>query len=66
MRWSFRNLFALVVWTTSVALFALHGAGVLELPEMVLGALVSIDTLIVQFYFRKKGPEEGGGGGAEA
>ena len=28
-----------------------------RLPEMVVGAFIALVTLIVQFYFRKAGPE---------
>lgn len=54
----FRNLFALVVWLTTTVLFILHGANVIQLPEMIIGSMVTIDTLIVQFYFRKRPSDE--------
>jgi len=54
----FRNLFALVIWLTTIIVFILHGANVIQLPEMVIGSMITIDTLVTQFYFRKKGPED--------
>ena len=51
----FRNLFALVIWCSIAVCWVLHGAGVIKLPEQVVGALISILTLITQFYFRKRG-----------
>ena len=59
VRWNFRNLFAVVIWGSSVVLYALHGLGAIQLPEMILGSLISVDTLVAQFYFRKKGVTEG-------
>ena len=58
MRWSFRNLFALVVWGSIVATWFLHGAGLVKLPEQVIGAEIVIAQTVVFFYFRKRGPEE--------
>ena len=34
-----------------------HGIGVIQVPEIVLGATVSIETMIAMFYFRKKESE---------
>ena len=52
---NFRNLSALllaiIVFPT---LWALHAMGIMALPEIVLGATIALETLIVQFYFRKK------------
>jgi len=58
VRWSFRNLFALVVWGSIVATWVLHGSGAIQLPEQVIGAEIVIAQTTVFFYFRKKGPEE--------
>jgi len=50
-------------WNDSLsALIALPLIGILtwqgnQLPEMVTGAFIALVTLIVQFYFRKAGPE---------
>lgn len=42
-------------------LWALHGKGIVVLPDIVLGATVTLETLIVQFYFRKAKPNNGNG-----
>ena len=42
-------------------IWVLQGLGLLNVPEIVLGATVSIETMIAIFYFRKKG---GGNGSA--
>lgn len=34
-------------------LWALHGTGWIILPSEALGATVVLETLIIQFYFRK-------------
>lgn len=34
-----------------------HGLNVVVVPEIVLGATIAAETLIVQFYFRKKEDE---------
>jgi hypothetical protein len=57
MRMRFRDLFALVVWGTSLVIYVLVAAGY-KVPDIVLGQLVTLDTLVVQFYFRKKPSEE--------
>jgi len=54
----FRDSLAVLVWATCIVIFCLHGSGVVKVPEMVLGALISCMTLVVQFYFRKKPREE--------
>jgi len=56
-RIKFNDVFA--VWLTGmmVALWGLHGRGLIEVPELVLGVTVSVVTMIVVFYFRKK-PDE--------
>jgi len=35
-------------------LWALQGLGIVNIPEGVIGATIAIETLIAQFYFRKK------------
>ena len=44
-------LLAVIVFPT---LWVLHGVHVITLPDIALGASISLETLIVQFYFRKK------------
>ena len=34
-------------------LWVVHGFGLIQVPEVVLGATVAIETLVAQFYFRK-------------
>jgi hypothetical protein len=38
------------------ALWILNGLGAIQLPGEVVGATIAIETLIFQFYFRKKEP----------
>ena len=40
------------------AIWVMQGLGVLAVPEIVLGATVSIETMIAIFYFRKKAEGE--------
>jgi len=35
-------------------LWVLHGKGIILLPETVIGMTISVETLMVNFYFRKK------------
>ena len=53
---TFNDLFALVLTALIGGLWAAHGAGLIALPEIILGATLSIQTLIVQFYFRRAPP----------
>ena len=67
MRWSFRNLLALL---SILAIFATVwgiGVGVLSYASdlvkgIIIGGIMQWGALIVQFYFRKKGPDEEGQG----
>lgn len=55
---NFRNLLALLLAVIILpGLWTLHGMKIMELPESVVGATIVIETLIAQFYWRKK--EEG-------
>ncbi len=36
------------------AIWVLQGLAVINIPEGVIGATIAIETLIAQFYFRKK------------
>ena len=40
------------------AIWVLQGLGLLNVPEIVLGATVSIETMIAIFYFRKATAQE--------
>ena len=57
----FNDVFALVIWFSIIASFFLHGAGVIKLPESVMGALVVIAQTVVFHYFRKR-PKQGESG----
>jgi len=51
---NFRDLLAIIVFAIIFpAMWILHGLGIICLPGEVLGATISIETLIGQFYFRK-------------
>jgi len=54
MKWNFRNLLAIVSQAEIIAIWILQGLGLITLPGEVIGALISIFTLVFQFYFRKK------------
>jgi hypothetical protein len=52
---NFRDVFALFIGVVVFpALWALQGVGFLNIPEGVIGATIAIETLVAQFYFRKK------------
>lgn len=51
---NFRDVIALLLGVVVFpVLWVLSGTGVCQLPEVVVGASISIETLIAQFYFRK-------------
>lgn len=43
---------------TILAVWILSGLGLMVLQDIVFGATISIMTLIVQYYFRRKPPEK--------
>ncbi len=52
---NFRDWLALLIAVLVFpGLWALQGKGILNIPEGVIGATIAIETLIAQFYFRKK------------
>lgn len=56
---NFRDILALCIGVIVFpATWILQGIGVVTLPGEVIGATISIETLIAQFYFRKATPEE--------
>jgi hypothetical protein len=56
---NFRNLaFLILAAGVFPALWILTASGVISLPDIVLGATISLETLMVQFYFRKKPAQE--------
>ena len=40
------------------ALWILNGLGLITLPAEVIGATIAIETLIFNFFFRKRGPKQ--------
>ena len=55
-----RDLLSILLGVVAIpAIWVLQGLGYLALPEIILGATVSIETMIAIFYFRKKGGENG-------
>ena len=56
---TFRNLLALLLAVIIFpSIWAMQGLGWLNVPEIVLGATVSIETMIAMFYYRKKAEGE--------
>ena len=56
---NFRNLLALLVGVVVFpAIWILHGLGIVSMPEAVIGATISIETMVAMFYFRKKPENE--------
>ena len=54
-----RDLLSILLGVVVIpGIWVLHGLTVVAVPEIVLGATIAAETLIVQFYFRKK-EEEG-------
>uniref|UniRef100_A0A6M3KG10 Uncharacterized protein n=1 Tax=viral metagenome TaxID=1070528 RepID=A0A6M3KG10_9ZZZZ len=43
-----------IIWT-------LQGLGLVTLPGEILGATIAGETLIIQYYFRRQPPTNGGG-----
>jgi hypothetical protein len=55
---NFRDLLAILIGVVVFpASWILQGFGVVVIPEGVIGATIAIETLIAQFYFRKKDNE---------
>ncbi len=55
---NFRDVLAILVGVVVFpAMWILHGRGIITLPEGVIGATIVIETLVAQFYFRKKETE---------
>lgn len=58
---NFRNLLALLVMVIVFpGLWVANGLDVISLPGEVIGVTIAIETLIAQFYFRKKPEGESG------
>ena len=53
---TFNDLLALVLMGLIFGVWVLQGRGWLNLPEAVLGGLLTTFALIVQFYFRRAPP----------
>lgn len=57
MRIRFRDVFAVLIWCTSSLFFYLSLTDAIpnnQYTGMVIGNLVTLTSLVVQFYFRKK------------
>jgi len=56
---NFRNLLALLIAVIVFpSIWVLQGLGMLNLPGEVIGMTIAVETLIAQFYWRKKGQDE--------
>lgn len=58
VRTSFRNVFAVMIWGSIIGSFIAHGAGLIRLPDQVIGALIVLAQTVVFFYFRKRPSDE--------
>ena len=55
---NFRDLLAILIGVVVFpTVWILQGYGIVNIPEGVIGATIAIETLITQFYFRKKEDE---------
>lgn len=55
----FRDLFALILACVIFpVIWILAGLNIISLPGEVVGATIAIESLIAQFYFRKKAEGE--------
>lgn len=60
MGWkSFNDRLALLMFIGLPVLWILHGRNIAPLPGEILGATIAGWTLVIQYYFRRKPPEEG-------
>lgn len=50
---TWNDVLAMVFGLVIFALWGCNGKGMIALPDIVLGATITIQTLIVQYYFRK-------------
>ena len=49
-----RDLLSILLGVAIIpGIWIMQGTGFLAIPEIVLGATITIETLIVNFYFRK-------------
>ncbi len=49
-----RDLLSLLLGVVVIpGIWILHGLSIIAIPEIVIGATITIETLVVQFYFRK-------------
>ena len=56
---NFRNLLALLVAVIVFpGIWIGQGLGWLNLPGEVIGMTIAVETLVAQFYWRKKGQDE--------
>lgn len=51
---NFNDLLAIIISVVVFpGLWVAHGAGAINLPSEAMGATVVLETLIIQFYFRR-------------
>ena len=50
---TWNDVLAITFGLVILSIWTLAGTRLIELPDIVLGATISIFTLIAQFYFRK-------------
>ena len=52
---NFRDILALLIaGIVFPSIWILQGISIIKVPEQIIGATIAIETLIAQFYFRKK------------
>ena len=50
---NFRDILALILVLLILGFWIVQGLGLIAISEVVIGATISIFTLVAQFYFRK-------------
>ena len=54
----FRDILATIVIVITLTALIFSGVKGIEIPREIIGAIVSWNSIILQFYFRKKPKEE--------
>ncbi len=53
-----RDLLSILLGVVVIpGIWVLQGLSIITIPDIVIGATIAIETLITQFYFRKKESE---------
>jgi hypothetical protein len=55
---TWNDVLALVFGLTILGFWVTTGCGLVDLPDIILGATISAFTLIIQYYFRKAKSEK--------